>query len=164
MKAKYIYLSLTIIAALAAGLYFYNKYNVAPKIDMSKIEVVDSDTVLFDIRALKGKKVIVSFYASWCPNCITELKEINSIKSEKLSDVTVLAITDESIEKMVNFKNNTHYPFTFVTLTNNFNTFGIFSIPTTYLLNTKGEVVYDNVGYIDWKDESTLEHLKSLMQ
>ncbi len=131
---------------------------------MSKIEVVDSDTVLFDIRALKGKKVIVSFYASWCPNCITELKEINSIKSEKLSDVTVLAITDESIEKMVNFKNNTHYPFTFVTLTNNFNTFGIFSIPTTYLLNTKGEVVYDNVGYIDWKDESTLEHLKSLMQ
>jgi len=164
VKAKYIYLSLTIIAALAAGLYFYNKYNVAPKIDISKIEVVDSDTVLFDIRSLKGKKVIVSFYASWCPNCITELKEINSIKSEKLSDVTVLAITDESIEKMVSFKNNTQYPFTFVTLTNNFNTFGIFSIPTTYLLNTKGEVVYDNVGYIDWKDESTLEHLKNLMQ
>ncbi len=155
---------MAITAALAAGFYFYNKYNVAPSIDISKLEVVDSDIVVLDIKSLKGKKVIVSFYASWCPNCLTELQEINSIKAEKLSDITVLAITDESMEKMVNFKNTTQYPFTFVTLTNNFNAFGIFSIPTTYLLNTKGEVVYDNVGYIDWKDESTLEHLKSLMQ
>lgn len=164
MKAKFIYIPLAIIAIVALIIYFYNKYNVAPNIDISKIQVVDQDTNRFDIKSLKGKKVIVSFYASWCPNCITELKEINSVKNTKLADVTVLCITDESIEKMVDFKNTTQYPFTFVTLTNNFNAFGIFSIPTTYLLNTKGEVVYDNVGYIDWTDESTMEHLKSLMQ
>jgi peroxiredoxin len=164
MKAKYIYISLAILAAIAIGLYFYNKYNVAPQIDISKIEVVDQDTNRFDITSLKGQKVIVSFYASWCPNCLDELKEINAIKNSRLSDVTVLCITDESIEKLVAFQDKTQYPFTFVTLTNNFNTFGIFSIPTTYLLNTKGEVVYDKVGYIDWADESTCEHLKSLME
>lgn len=164
MKAKYIYITLSLLAALAIGFYFYQKYNVAPKIDISKIEVVDQDTNLFDIRSLKGQKVIVSFYASWCPNCLEELKEINQIKNTHLSDVTVLCITDESIEKMVGFRDRTQYPFTFVILTRNFGAFGIHSIPTTYLLNTKGEVVYDNVGYIDWKDESTCEHLKSLMQ
>lgn len=164
MKAKFIYIPLAILAIASLAIYFYNKYNVAPSIDISKIEVVDQDTNRFDIKSLKGKKVIVSFYASWCPNCITELKEINSIKNTRLADVTVLCITDESIEKMVDFKNTTQYPFKFVTLTSNFNAFGIFSIPTTYLLNTKGEVVYDNVGYIDWTDESTTEHLKSLMQ
>lgn len=164
MKAKYIYISLSLLAALAIGFYFYQKYNVAPKIDISKIEVVDQDTNLFEIPSLKGKKVIVSFYASWCPNCLEELKEINQIKNTHLGDVTVLCITDESIEKMVDFRERTQYPFTFVTLTRNFGAFGIHSIPTTYLLNTKGEVVYDNVGYIDWKDESTCEHLKSLMQ
>jgi peroxiredoxin len=164
MKAKYIYTTLIVLALAALGLYFYQKYNVAPAIDISKIEVVDQDTNRFDIKSLKGKKVIVSFYASWCPNCLEELKEINSVKDSRLNDVTVLCITDESIEKMVSFRERTAYPFTFVTLVSNFNAFGIHSIPTTYLLNTKGEVVYDHVGYIDWSDESTCEHLKSLMQ
>jgi peroxiredoxin len=164
MKAKHIYTTLIILALAALGLYFYQKYNVAPPIDISKIEVVDRDTNRFDIQSLKGKKVIVSFYASWCPNCLVELKEINSIKESRLSDVTVLCITDESIEKMVSFQEKNQYPFTFVTLVSDFRAFGIHSIPTTYLLNTKGEVVYDNVGYIDWADESTCEHLKSLMQ
>jgi peroxiredoxin len=164
MKAKHIYTILIILALAALGLYFYQKYNVAPPIDISKIEVVDRDTNRFDIQSLKGQKVIVSFYASWCPNCLVELKEINSIKKSRLSDVTVLCITDESIEKMVAFQEKNQYPFTFVTLVSDFRAFGIHSIPTTYLLNTKGEVVYDNVGYIDWADESTCEHLKSLMQ
>lgn len=164
MKARSIYTVLIILAVAALGFYFYKKYNVAPTIDISKIQVVDQDTNLFDIRSLKGQKVIVSFYASWCPNCLVELKEINAIKASRLSDVTVLCVTDESIDKMVAFREKTAYPFTFVTLVSNFRDFGIHSIPTTYLLNTKGEVVYDNVGYIDWADESTCEHLKSLMQ
>jgi peroxiredoxin len=161
-KRTYIILVIAILGVL--GLYFYNKYNVAPTIDIAKLDVVDQDTNKFDISSLKGKKVIVSFYASWCPNCIEELKVLNSIKNQKLSDVEVLAITDESIEKLVAFKNKTQYPFTFLTITAQFPEIGINSIPVTYLLNTKGEIVYNNVGYVEWNDESTLEHLKSLME
>jgi peroxiredoxin len=161
-KRTYIILIIAILGVL--GLYFYNKYNVAPTIDIAKLDVVDQDTNKFDISSLKGKKVIVSFYASWCPNCIEELKVLNSIKNQKLSDIEVLAITDESIEKLVAFKTKTQYPFTFLTITAQFPEIGINSIPVTYLLNTKGEIVYNNVGYVEWNDESTLEHLKSLME
>ena len=161
-KTTYIILILAILSVV--GLYFFNKYNVAPVIEILKLEVVDQDTNKFDIPSLKGKMVIVSFYASWCPNCIEELKLLNSIKNTKLADVEVLAITDEGLEKMVDFKTKKQYPFTFLTLTNSFSSLGIVSIPTTYLLNTKGEIVYNKVGYIDWDDESTLNHLKSLME
>lgn len=161
-KTTYTILILAILGV--AGLYFFNKYNVAPVIDIAKLEVVDQDTNKFDISSLKGKMVIVSFYASWCPNCIQELKTLNSIKNTKLADVEVLAITDEGMEKMVEFKTKKQYPFTFLTLTNSFSSLGIVSIPTTYLLNTKGEIVYNKVGYIDWDDESNLNHLKSLME
>lgn len=164
MNKKTIYILLIIAILGVVGLYFYNKYNVAPAIDVAKLEVIDEDTVLFDIASLKGKKVIISFYASWCGNCLEELKTLNSIKNSKLTDVTVLAITDEELDKLVSFKNATHYPFTFLTITKRFNDIGIFSIPTVYLLNTKGEIVYNKVGYINWEDESTLNHLKSLME
>lgn len=164
MSKKTTYIILVIAILGVVGLYFYNKYNVAPTINIAKLDVIDQDTNKFDIQSLKGKKVIVSFYASWCPNCIVELKTLNSIKSQKLADVEVLAITDESIEKLVAFKTKTQYPFTFLTLTGQFPEIGINSIPVTYLLNTKGEIVYNNVGYVDWNDESTLTHLKSLME
>jgi peroxiredoxin len=161
-KTTYIILIVSILGVI--GLYYYNKYNVAPTIDIAKLDVVDQDTNKFDMASLKGKKVIVSFYASWCPNCIEELKILNSIKNQKLADVEVIAITDESIEKLVAFKNKTQYPFTFLTITGQFPEIGINSIPVTYLLNTKGEIVYNNVGYVEWNDESTLEHLKGLME
>ncbi len=161
-KTTYIILILAILGV--AGLYFFNKYNVAPAIEIAKIEVIDQNSIKFDIQSLKGKMVIVSFYASWCPNCIEELKTLNTIKNTKLADVEVLAITDEGIEKLADFKTKKQYPFTFLTLTKSFSSLGIVSIPTTYLLNTKGEIVYNKVGYIDWEDESNLNHLKSLME
>lgn len=161
-RTTYIILVIAIIAIV--GMYFYNKYNVAPSINIAKLEVIDQDTNTFDIASLKGKKVIVSFYASWCPPCREELKTLNKIKDEKLVGIEILAITDEGIEKLTEFKNKKQYTFTFLTLANPFSKIGINSIPTTYLLNTKGEIVYNNVGYIDWEDESTLQHLTSLME
>jgi hypothetical protein len=44
-----------------------------------------------------------------------------------------------------------------------FNQIGIHSIPTSYVLNREQEVKKETVGYIDWKDASTREHLKKLM-
>ena len=164
MSAKRIYSLLAFFIAFLIGMYVYNKYHVAPKIDISKLEIVDANAQKFDIKSLKGKKVIISFYASWCPNCIDELKVLNKIKNDKLSDIMVLAITDESIEKLVSFRDKKQYPFTFMKLTKPFNDIGIVSIPTVYLVNTNNEIVYDKVGYINWEDESTLSHLKKLME
>ncbi len=164
MKQKKTIISLTlVIVAACIGYFFYNKYNAAPKIDIVKLNVVNEDTIAFDFATLKGKKVIVSFYASWCPGCLQELKALNAIYNQKLADVVVLAITDESIEKLVEFKNKKKYPFTFLTLTGNFNDIGVFSIPTMYLLNSKGEQVYENVGFVDWEDVSTFNYLNTLL-
>jgi peroxiredoxin len=164
MSKKTTYQILIIAIVALVGLYFYNKYNVAPSIQVDKLEILNEDSTKFDIHSLKGKKVIISFYASWCPNCIEELKVLNTIKNEKLSDIEILAITDESMDKLISFKNKKQYPFTFLKLNASFPEIGIASIPTTYLLNTKGEIVYNKVGYIEWDDESNLNHLKSLME
>lgn len=164
MSKKTTYQILIIAIVALVGLYFYNKYNVAPSIQVDKLEILNQDSTKFDIHSLKGKKVIISFYASWCPNCIDELKVLNTIKNEKLSDIEILAITDESMDKLISFKNRKQYPFTFLKLNASFPEIGIASIPTTYLLNTKGEIVYNKVGYIEWDDESNLNHLKSLME
>ena len=163
MKTSKIYYLFSAIIILLVIFYFYQKYNVAPRIDMNTIAVINENNEPVDFTQYKGKKVIISFYASWCPNCLDELKTLNQLYSSKLSDITILCITDEPMDKLISFRDKKQYPFTFLKLTKSFPEIGINSIPTTYLLNTNNQMVYENVGYIEWDDESTLNHLKTLM-
>lgn len=163
MNTKKIYLILFFIVAVFGGIYFYNKYRIAPDIQLPSLHLKDSEGEPFDINSIKNRKTIICFYASWCGDCIQELNVIHSIKPEKLSDIDVVAITDEPPEKLISFKIKKGYPFTFLRSEQPFNDLKIFSIPVVYLMNSKGEIVYNHVGYIDWKDESTLNHLKALM-
>ena len=162
MNKKWINALFLVIAALV-GFYFYSKYKVAPSIDFAKLSLVDLNEQPVNFSSFKGKKLVVCFSASWCPNCLDELKELNDIKNTKLNEVEVVVISDESLEKIISFKEKKGYPFTFLKLNQNFNDIGIFSIPTSYIVNTKLEVKKETVGYLDWKDASTAEHLVNLM-
>ncbi len=163
MNKKYLFPALLILTLLAA-FYMYSKYHVAPSINFKTLSMVNlqGEPVAFD--SFKGKKIIVCFSASWCPNCLEELSDINEVKDTQLKDVEVLVISDEPIDVIQHFKDKKGYSFTFLKLNAGFNSIGINSIPTSYIVNTSLEVTKETVGYLDWKDPSTCEHLKKLME
>ncbi len=163
MNNKLFYLLLLVIAVLT-GFYLYNKYKVAPTINLNSLNVMDLNQELVKIESYKGKKIILSFGASWCGNCIQELNTLKAIKQNLLNDVEVIVISDEPIEKVMQFKTKREYPFTFLKMQNSFGSIGINSIPTTYIINTNLEIKKETVGYINWEDPSTLQYLKTLMQ
>ncbi len=162
MQKKLIYLFILALAT-SIGFYFYNKYRIAPSVDVSKLSLVDLDGKPFSFSSLKGKKVILSFSASWCGNCIREMNAMKKIKDSDLADVEVLIVDDEPLETVVEFKNRREYPFTFVKLESAFPTIGIHSIPVTYFYNAQGEITGNEVGEIDWQDPSTREHFKQIL-
>jgi peroxiredoxin len=161
MQKKYIYIALMVIVALVM-LYYYNQYSQAPKVDFNKLSLIDTKGQAFDFASLKGKKVIVSFYASWCGNCIDEMKDLVKVKNSGLQDVEVICISDEPMETVVGFEQSHQYPYTFIKMKQSLNQIGIMSIPVNYLLNEKSEIVHEEVGAIQWDDPSTLNHMKSL--
>lgn len=161
MSKKWVNIFLLLLG-LVAVLYFYNKYRVAPEIKLTELPLSDENGNLIKFEAFKGKKLVVAFYASWCGNCLQELKEINKIKERELADIEIICITDEPIEKLTQFKNEKGYPFTFLKLNKFFPDIGIHSIPITYIVNQNLEIVKEQVGYIDWDDPSTLNHIKGL--
>lgn len=162
MNKKIIYAFL-ILAAIFIGFYQYKKFRVAPSIKLSSLALVDLNNEPVNMTSFRGKKIILSFGASWCGNCIDELNTLKAIKSEQLADVEIIVISDEPIERVVAFKERRNYPFTFLKMNYAFQTIGVNAIPTSYIINTALEVKKEKVGYIDWKDPSTLEHLKTLM-
>lgn len=158
-KATYVFLTLLGIIAV---LFFYNKYKVAPKINFNAINLIDSEGNSFLFNRLKGKNMVVCFYAGWCGDCLKELKLINKIKNENLQGVEIICITDEPLAKMQLFKEKTGYPFVFLKMKEGFNETGVHSIPLTYIVNKNLQVVKEQVGYIHWDDPSTIKHIKSL--
>lgn len=163
MSTKWIY-SAALIITLFLAFYFYKKYSVAPHIEVNQLGLTDLEGHNFQMNFFKGKKVILCFGASWCVNCIEELSILSKLKQNDLSDIEVVVISDESIEKIERFKTKNNYPFTFIKLNNSFGSMGINSIPTTYLLNTDLEVVKETVGYMNWEDASSLAHYKKMME
>lgn len=151
-----------ILAGALAGMFFYNKYTKPPEIDFSKLVLRDTDEKPFDLNSLKGKNFVICFYASWCGPCNHELKELNAIKNSELPDVEIICITDEPLEKVIEFKERHAYPFTFLEMEQSFEQIKVASIPTGYLFNKNFEIVFEQVGEIEWNDPSTLHHLKSL--
>ena len=163
MNKKLIFPAVLIIV-LCVAFYLYGKYHVAPGIDFNKLELADLNGQPVSMQSFKGKKITLSFGASWCVNCIEELDDLKAIKEQELGDVEVIVISDESLEKIISFKERKGYPFTFLKMNKTFSSIGIHSIPTSYIINTNMQVMKETVGYINWRDHSTSQHLKKLME
>jgi thiol-disulfide isomerase/thioredoxin len=164
MNKKYILPSLLIIVLLLA-FYMYSKYHVPPSINFNSLSLVDLQNQPVKFESFKGKKMVVGFSASWCPNCLEELADLQSVKESLLPDVEIVVISDEPIETIQHFKDKKGYTaFTFLKMNSSFSSIGINSIPTSYIVNRNLQVTNETVGYVDWKDPSTCEHLKKLME
>jgi len=130
--------------------------------DFNKLTLSDMDGNPFQWKSLAGKKMVVSFGASWCINCREEMQLLNSIKDKELSDVTIVIIDDEPLDRVQSLAAS--YPFLFLKMEQSFPSIGVNAIPVNYIVNRKLEVTYEEVGAIEWEESSTLEHMKKLME
>jgi thiol-disulfide isomerase/thioredoxin len=64
-----------------------------------------TDGSVIDLARLRGKVVLIDFWASWCPDCVRELPEVQKLaQNYRASDLVILGISlDRDRQAMVNF-------------------------------------------------------------
>ncbi len=120
---------------------------------------------LISFSELKNKVVFLNFWATWCPPCIAEMQSIQDLHDSYKDNVVFLLISNENPEVVRAFKNKKGYTLnSFKPLTENPESFNIRSIPRTFLINKKGEIVIDKGGAANWNSDKVRNQLDELLK
>jgi len=160
MKNKGIIAAFLVIGLLAAG-YLFSKYRIAPAMDFSKLELIDLSGKPVGLDDYKGKKVFLNFFATWCGPCVREFPSLTNAQMALQNDNFVfICISDEPIERLQSFAERMGTKLLILHSAENMHEHKIFTIPTSYLLNPNGRVVFKKVGEQDWGDEASVTELR----
>lgn len=146
-----------IIAVITlAGCSSQKKEEQSP-IVASDVELTDLQGKEIDLANLAGKTVFVNFWATWCRPCIQEMPSIASLQNNLAGkNIEFLFASDEEVEKILKFKESRSMDLNFVRVENP-EALGIEALPTTFIFNGKGELVFSEVGFRKWDDPATME-------
>ena len=138
-----------------------------PKI-YDNVIFLDDENKEINIQNLESQLSVLNFWATWCAPCKEEMPSLNRLQvNKKVKNLKIypINISKESLTKVNNFfaelgiDNLEPYFDNPSTLAK---TFSLRGIPTTILLNFKGEEFARIIGSINFDDENFINWLKNL--
>ena len=130
----------------------------------------DFEVEMFDgskmkLADLKGKVVLLNFWATWCPPCRAELARVEKdiIEKFKGQDFVFLPVSrGEKKETVAAFREKMGYTFPMGLDTDQsvYKKYAVTYIPRNFLIDKKGKVVKASVGY----DEAEFAELVKLIE
>ncbi|MFK8793260.1 peroxiredoxin family protein [Planococcus plakortidis] len=118
--------------------------------------LTDQDGETVKLSDYRGKKVILNFWATWCPPCRAEMPHMQQFHENNAGgDVEILAVNltaqdngDEAIRSFIDEFGLT-FSIPMDETGSTAQTYQIRTVPTTFILNTKGEIAQKIVGPMD---------------
>jgi peroxiredoxin len=111
-----------------------------------------------------GKVLVLNFWATWCPPCISELPSLNAMAGElKDSGVVVLGISvdkDEAAYERFLKKVKLNFETSRDAKADISSEYGTFKYPETYVISREGKVLEKFIADRDWMDPQILARLR----
>jgi thiol-disulfide isomerase/thioredoxin len=122
---------------------------IVPASDFVLLDMDDEKVKLSDYR---GKVVLLNFWATWCPPCIREMPSMERLHQQvNADDFKVLAVNQmEDVDQVFAFTGQLEIDPTFEILFDSTSKvsqdYAVHGLPTTYLIDKKGNIRYRAVG------------------
>ncbi|MEE3037850.1 MAG: TlpA disulfide reductase family protein [Bacteroidota bacterium] len=131
------------------------------------LKTLDNATISSSEFDNDGQPIIISFWATWCKPCIKELSNITEVYEDWQNEtgVKLIAISIDDARNIAKVKpkvNSELWEYeVYCDPNGDFKrAMGVSTVPHTFLLNGKKEIVYQHTGYKDGDEYDLFEKVK----
>lgn len=135
-----------------------------------KVKNLKGENVETKIFSNDGKPMVINFWATWCKPCILELNNIHDVyeKWQKETGVKIIAVSIDDVrnsKKVAPFVKGRNWKFEiYLDENGDFRrAMNVNTPPHSFLLNSKGEIVWEHNGYAPGDEEILYEQIKNLL-
>ncbi|AIM15044.1 MULTISPECIES: peroxiredoxin [Neobacillus] len=130
--------------------------SVGAKAPDFELKTLTGDSV--KLSDLKGKKVMLNFWATWCPPCKEEMPAMEKLHKEAGEDLLILAVNIDPHLDVQGFVNENKLTFPILLDTDDTvnEKYQILSIPTTYFIDSKGIIQHVSLGSMEYDEMKEL--------
>lgn len=169
MKKVLFFLVIAFLAALSVRAQDATTYTkIGDKVPAFKCTTLDGKTI--DIQELKGKVILINFFATWCPPCNQELPVLQSDVWEKYKNnrkFVLLILGREHTEKELTewvAKKGFVMPFAPDPKREIYSLFAKESIPRNVIIGKDGKIAFQSIGYTPEEFTKVLKTLEDLLK
>jgi len=129
----------------------------------------DTKGNIVSLSDLRGKVVMVNFWATWCPPCKEEMPSMEELnKALAGDDFVMLAINTENNGRTVVPEFLEKTPYNFPILYDDEGVvqkrYGVYKFPESFIVNKEGIVVQKIIGPLHWSGIKTISYFKKLIK
>ncbi len=137
-----------------------------PSLSAPDFSLMDLDDNIHTLKKYAGQPLIVNFWATWCPPCREEMPSMErawqTIEQEGIAMIGINV--GEDFDTVFGFTSEIDLSFPLLLDTDGKATeaWPIRGLPTTYVINPKGEIIYEVIGGREWDDKNLLDQVRAL--
>lgn len=153
-KQEFIIATFVVILFSAIAFLWFGPSGLQPAPDI-RFKTIDGRQI--DLKALRGKPVLVTFWATTCPGCIKEMPHLIELYhelNEKGLEIIGVAMPYDRPDHVIEMsrRKNIPYPITLDIKGEAVSAFGHVRLtPSSFLINPDGVIVKHKIGEMDMK-------------
>ena len=162
---------LTLLAttsSFAAGEVVFSPVPGTPLAPKLKLKNMDGKQV--SLEKLRGKVVIINFWATWCPPCRREMPSLQRLwlQHDGKTDLQIVAVNiGENAETVLDFMGTLDASPTFTIVFDKdsaaLRQWPIKGLPTTFLIDKKGHIAYRAIGGREFDSPESIAVINKLL-
>ncbi|MGE3957398.1 MAG: TlpA disulfide reductase family protein [Vicinamibacterales bacterium] len=122
-------------------------------VPMPGLEMKTLDGRTLRTEELRGKVVLVNFWATWCPPCRAEIPDLVALQERYREQLVIVGISqdEEPTDVVSRFvaEHKVNYPIVMTTPETEKAFPGVTGLPTTFVLDRAGFIVQKHIGLLD---------------
>tara|TARA_B100000470_G_C19782820_1_gene388444 strand:- start:947 stop:1564 length:618 start_codon:yes stop_codon:yes gene_type:complete len=135
--------------------------------DANLLQFEDLEGAQFSLRDFRDKTLFINYWATWCNPCLAEMPSMvelyNQYKDDK--NIVFLYLSKEDRSTIIDYipKDEALAQLPLYKIITDDELFSTRGIPTTFIVDTSGEIIVKDVGSATWNDQSVIDYLNNIL-